>query len=141
MRKYVKKISWFCLGVNGLLFFPQITSASAPSNFKGVVLIVVEAIKALLPVIVILAFIYFLWGLTKYLKSEENRKGDAKSVMFRGLIVFFVISGLWGIINILTNTFIPTGGVHLPEITEIIQIDWSKETPELEKPTLKSPAN
>lgn len=122
----LKKTSSFCLGISFLLFSPVLTLASAPSNFAGVVVIVVEILTAILPVIVILAFIYFLWGLTKYLKSEDNKKEDAKSTMIRGIAVFFVISTIWGIIWLLTRTFIEPGGGNTPADFPITDTDWSK---------------
>ena len=128
-----KKTSSFCLGISSLLFFPMITLADAPTNFAGIVSITVEALKAVLPVIVILAFIYFLWGLTKYLKSEDNKKETAKNIMLRGMIALFVISGLWGIVWLLTRTFIEPSGANVPEGIDITDPDWSKET------SLKSP--
>ena len=132
VKENMQKLPFPYLSIGLLLFFPVITLA-APANFKDIVLIVVEILTAILPVIVTLTFIYFIWGLTQYLKSEDTKKDDAKGIMIRGLIALFVISGLWGIMRILTKTFIETEGVNVHEGVDIVDPNW-EEVVNLENP-------
>jgi hypothetical protein len=75
-----------------------------PSSFKDLIMIVVNLITAVLPVIILLALIYFLWGLTQYLKNAGENKEEAKSMMLSGIIGFFVMASVWGFIGILSGT-------------------------------------
>ena len=110
----------------GLIFsilFPFTTFSAAPADFKGVISIIVEILTATLPVIVLLAFLYFLWGLTQYLKAEKDKQAEAKSVMINGIIALFVMTCVWGFVWILTGTFIPDE-VHYPSSFSTTE-DWT----------------
>jgi len=120
-----KKIQILYMGLISLTFFPLVTTATAPADFKGVISIIVDILTAVLPVIVLLAFIYFLWGLTQYLKADKENQPEAKSNMINGIIALFVMVSVWGFITILTNTFVPLAGTHTPQISDIISNDWS----------------
>ena len=91
-----------------LLFviFPILTySAEEPRNFKGFIMIVVAIITAVLPVIVLLALLYFLWGLVQYLKNAGENRAEAQHMMINGVIGFFVMASVWGFVGILSATF------------------------------------
>ncbi|KKW43766.1 MAG: hypothetical protein UY97_C0010G0016 [Parcubacteria group bacterium GW2011_GWB1_57_6] len=76
--------------------------------------------NVLVPVLFAIAFIVFLWGAFYTFifgaNSEEVRE-KGKNLMLWGLIGFFVMVSIWGLVNILTgtvsfgNTSGPTGGV------------------------------
>ena len=93
-----------------LLFFfavsPVLTYSanSAPTNFKDAIYIVVGLITSVIPVIVLVAFIYFLWGLSQYLKNTGENRDDAKQMMISGIIGFFVMISVWGLVAILSST-------------------------------------
>lgn len=88
------------------VFCPVIANAAAsPTNFKDVVIIAVDILTALLPVVILLAFMYFFYGLAQYLKDEGQNKDEAKQIMLHGVIAFFVIASVWGLVAILTTTF------------------------------------
>jgi len=61
----------------------------------------------ILPLLVSLAVVFFLWGVTQYVinptSSEEREKGQ--QYMVWGLIGLFVIVSIWGLVSVLTNTF------------------------------------
>ena len=71
------------------------------------------------PVLFAVAFIVFLWGAfyTFILgANSEEVKEKGKNLMLWGLIGFFVMVSIWGLVNILTGTITfgnnngPTGG-------------------------------
>lgn len=58
-----------------------------------------------IPGIFLLAFVVFLWGVFKFIRSSSDTdKQDSKQFIFMGLIGLFVMVGVWGIIKILTTT-------------------------------------
>jgi hypothetical protein len=65
----------------------------------------------LVPVLFALAFIVFIWGafLTFIVgASSEETKDKGKNLMLWGLIGFFVMVSVWGLVNIMTSTFVTT---------------------------------
>src|SRR4051812_731630 len=62
----------------------------------------------LVPLIFALAFIVFLWGVFQYFiagAADEEKREGGKSLMIYGLIGFFVMVSVWGIVNLLLGTF------------------------------------
>ncbi|MEK7602135.1 MAG: pilin [Patescibacteria group bacterium] len=61
----------------------------------------------LVPLIFALAFIVFLWGVYRYLilgaDNEEKRQEGQKFIMY-GLIGFFIMISIWGIVNLLVGS-------------------------------------
>lgn len=73
----------------------------------------------LVPVLFAVAFIVFLWGAFQVFilgAQSEETKEKGKSLMLWGLIGFFVMVSIWGLVNILTgsvrfgNNAGPSGG-------------------------------
>ena len=105
MEKMIKKFNSVQFLLLLFMVFPILTYAvTTPTNFRGLVMIVVDLITAILPIIVLLAFIYFLWGLVKYLKDAGGNKDEATQMMLNGVIGFFVMASVWGFVNILVAT-------------------------------------
>lgn len=74
------------------------------SSFEEVIDIINSII---IPLIVGIAGIYFMVGVIKYVTSgdsEEGRKG-ARNMMIWGIIALFVMISVWGLVNILIDTF------------------------------------
>lgn len=70
----------------------------------------------LVPVLFAIAFIVFLWGITKaYILShgepEEVSKGH--KLILWGIIAFAVMISVWGLVNVVANTF-GLGGQFAP---------------------------
>lgn len=56
-----------------------------------------------------LAFLLFIWGVFKYFfgsgsSAEENRREGSKFILW-GIIAFAIMISVWGIVNVLVNTF------------------------------------
>ena len=54
-----------------------------------------------------LAIAFFFYGLAKYILNagDEEKKKEGKSIMIWGVIALFVMVSIWGIINVLADTF------------------------------------
>lgn len=58
------------------------------------------------PFIFALAFLVFIWGVFKYFingKDDAARK-EGKNLMLYGLLGFFIMVSVWGLVNILVNS-------------------------------------
>jgi len=72
---------------------------------------------SIIPLLMMLAFAAFLWGVVKYIfaAGDEEKRKDAKGIIFYGILGMFVLVAFWGIILIVTSTFdISTGGTIVP---------------------------
>ena len=110
------------LVVSGVLtaFALPLVSMAAINNVADAGSFVINTINnVVVPVLFAVAFIVFLWGVfyTFILgagSEEVNEKG--KNLMLWGLIGFFVMVSIWGLVNVLTGTISfgnnsgPTGG-------------------------------
>lgn len=71
-------------------------------------------VAAFLPLIFAAAFLYFLWGVFKFMQASDSKdKGQAKNRILMGLIGLFVMVSVWGIIKIVTNTLGIQAGVPM----------------------------
>jgi len=60
------------------------------------------------PLVFALAFIVFIWGIFQYFiqgGQDEEKREAGKSLMLWGLIGFFVMVSVWGLVHILIGTF------------------------------------
>jgi Type IV secretion system pilin len=74
-------------------------------NYTSAILGIVNAI--LVPVLMAIAFIVFLWGVYKYFilgAADEKSRTDGRQFTLWGVIGFVVILSLWGIVNIFMST-------------------------------------
>jgi uncharacterized membrane-anchored protein len=73
-------------------------------------------INSVIPMLVALAVAGFVYGIIQFYlnpDNEEKRKAG-KSFMFMGLVTLFVMVSIWGIVAILSNTFLPGTGSKNP---------------------------
>ena len=90
-------------------FALPLVSSAAINNISDVGSFIINTINNILvPVLFAVAFIVFLWGAFQAFilgaqSSDVKEKG--KNLMLWGLIGFFVMLSIWGLVNILTGTF------------------------------------
>ena len=84
---------------------------------------IASILNAVIPLIIGLAFVVFLWGIYKYVSSAsfEGKEGARQTIIY-GLIGLFVMLAAWGLVNILIATFFDgkAPGIVPPWIPEII---------------------
>ena len=69
-----------------------------------------DILNILIPVLVVLAIVYFIWGVITYViaSDEEAKKAGRNRIIF-GIIGLACIVAVWGLVNILISTFGLTG--------------------------------
>ena len=99
----------FIVGTSSLLLLslPLLARAQPPSDIEDFVDIILRTISnVLVPLIIGIAFIVFIWGVFRYfIYDTEEAKERGKDLMVYGLIGFVVIISIWGLVNLLVNTF------------------------------------
>ena len=75
-------------------------------NFLGSIIDFINSF--VIPFIWALAFIVFIWGVFQYFimgGANEEKREEGKKLVVWGIIAFFVMSSIWGIVNLFTGTF------------------------------------
>ena len=59
------------------------------------------------PIVIGLALLYFFWGLASYIFSSDDpeKKESGRNIMIWGVIALFVMVSVWGLVNVLADTF------------------------------------
>lgn len=89
------------------LLFPVLVSAQVRTVADVGSLVIGIINEILVPAIFAIAFIVFIWGVFQYFiggKQDEETRQKGKQLMIWGLIGFFVMVSVWGLVNILVNT-------------------------------------
>ena len=108
-------------------FAVPLVSLAAVNNLSDAGSFIINIINnVLVPVLFAVAFIVFLWGAFNTFilgSNDEEVKTNGKNLMLWGLIGFFVMVSIWGLVNILTGsvtfgnnatpTTVPTSGVQV----------------------------
>jgi hypothetical protein len=100
---------------------PLVSMAQSVNNLSDAGSFIINIINnVLVPVLFAVAFIVFLWGAFYtfiFGAQSEEVKEKGKNLMLWGLIGFFVMVSIWGLVNILTGTirFGNNSGVDTPD--------------------------
>lgn len=93
--------------IGAALAFPALAFAQVNSVQDAASFLIGLINNVAVPVVFALAFIVFIWGVFQYFivgAGNEEAKGKAQALMLWGLIGFFVMVSVWGLVSILTGT-------------------------------------
>ena len=115
MKKKLVVLSGFALGLAPIAAFAQIVTGGNPtkcvngttiSTIQGMLCKIGEILNALLPILIALGIVYFVYGVITYVVgSDEEAKKKGRDRIIYGIIGLAVIIGVWGLVKILGNTF------------------------------------
>jgi hypothetical protein len=113
MKKKLIVLSGFVMGLAPVAVLAQVTGGTPTactggqiSTLQGILCKVSEILNAVIPVLIALGVVYFIWGVVQYvISSDEVAKKTGRNRIIYGIIGLAVIIGLWGLVNILKNTF------------------------------------
>ncbi|MBI2120312.1 MAG: hypothetical protein HYT94_01665 [Parcubacteria group bacterium] len=87
---------------------PMFASAAVPTaatneslgSLVGIVNVMNTIINALLPFMMVLLFVYFFYGLAKYVLSsgDAEKAAEGKTIMIHGVIAIFIGVSIYGIV-------------------------------------------
>lgn len=82
-------------------------SGSTPKNLYELIMgtIVGGMLRPITYLIITLAIVIFLWGVFKFIRAEGDDKQSGRDFMLWGIIGLFVMLSVWGLVNVLRNTF------------------------------------
>ncbi len=110
MKKNLKnKLIVLSISAVGLALIPLFASAQVcnpTQNLGDILCKISKLINTVIPVLLALGVLYFVWGVVQYvMASEEEAKKKGRDRMIFGIIGLVVIVSMWGLVGILINTF------------------------------------
>ena len=101
MKKNVSKI-----GAVAVTFFTPVIAFAEGKDLKYLISVVTYYMNLFAGLIIGLAVLTFIWNIYNYFfKADVENKKEAGLYVLYSTVGFFVILSLWGLVNILTNTF------------------------------------
>jgi NADH:ubiquinone oxidoreductase subunit 2 (subunit N) len=95
--------------IGAMLALPALTFAAQINDIQGVGSTITDLINNVaVPVLFAIAFIVFIYGVFQFFilgAKDEEKQATGRSLMLWGLIGFFVMVSVWGLVNILVGTF------------------------------------
>lgn len=107
MKKIIFSVSLFLVP---LFVFADASVYTVVAHLK-------QIMDSIIPLLMMLAFAAFLWGVVKYIYAagDEEKRKEAKGIIFWGILGMFILVAFWGLIQIVTTTFgIELGGEITP---------------------------
>lgn len=95
-------------GFLGALLVPSIVFAqTAVKNVNDVLAFITNFINAVTPVIVGIAVFIIIVGIVRFIAAGEDpeKRKAARGFIVWGIVAVFIMISIWGLINILVNTF------------------------------------
>ena len=80
-------------------------------------------LNSVVPVLIALGVVYFVYGVVTYvIASDEEAKSTGRDRMIFGIIGMVAIVGMWGLVNVLKDTFglNNTSNIQLPTVPVVI---------------------
>ena len=114
MKKKLMVVSGFVLGLSPVIAFAQnVTTSnvttgcnSTVQSIGDILCKISQILGAVIPVLIALGVVYFVWGVVQYvISSDEEAKTAGRNRIIFGIIGLAVIIGMWGLVNVLTHTF------------------------------------
>lgn len=113
MKKNLQKLSI----VSVSLFTPMLAFAQAGIlNFLNQIQVIIAAV---IPILIGIALLAFMWGVIKYLFGGDKEQG--KQIMIGGIIALFVMTSIWGLVSIVRSTIVPDGSTNQLKSQDIPQ--------------------
>ena len=91
----------------GVLALPGVTFAQTQTGgLFDILYIISDLLSTVVPILVALAVVYFVYGVVMYVIADsEEAKTKGRDTIIFGIIGFAVIVSMWGLVQILVDTF------------------------------------
>ena len=80
--------------------------AHAQGGILGVMDLLIQTFTAIVPILLSLAVLVFLWGVVKFVAHAGDEKAveEGKTLMVWGMVGLFVMVGVWGIVGYIQSS-------------------------------------
>ena len=108
MIRFTPIISGLLLGLTPMLASAQIATTGSGGPFGELLKnIITFSNNVLIPFIIGLGFLVFVWGMFQYFiagGANDEKKKQGKSLMIYATLGFVIIVVFWGLVNLLANS-------------------------------------
>lgn len=82
-------------------------AVATPTDLTGIINLFTSIGLAVIPFLGAVAFLVFVWGVARFIKSAGSEKEvkDSKNLLIWGVVGLFVLVTIWGIIFFLQKEF------------------------------------
>ena len=118
--KKIKLVAFSLLTLTPLVALAQASPGicDALGGVSKIVCNINLVLGSILPVLVSLGVIYFVWGVVQYfIGDSEEAKTKGRDRIIYGIIGLAVIISVWGLVKIVTDTLVVGGGA--PDVTNL----------------------
>ncbi len=112
MKKKLGSLVGLAVGLSPIMALAQTTTygnlvtCGTVNNIGDVLCRIATILNTIIPVLIVLGVVYFIWGVVQYvIGGDEEAKTAGRDKMIYGVIGLVVIVGLWGLVAIVRNTF------------------------------------
>ena len=124
MKKIVLAAGAFLLPVITFAQSTSVTGAGAVTNADTLFRKINSILNAIIPILISIAVVYLVYAIVMYvIAGDEDQKKAGKSMIVYGVIGLFVILSIWGLVNILVNTFGLQNRVDPSKIPTVLPIN------------------
>lgn len=115
----MKRATFFFLAC---LFFPGYAIAQNFGYVIGFFDEVLKVLKAGMPALVGLAFVFFLWGVVRFISTSGDSADHAERGrgMVYGLVALFILISIWGIVVLMQNMLGADGDIGSITAPEVL---------------------
>jgi uncharacterized membrane protein YidH (DUF202 family) len=101
-----------------LLAVPRILYAAPVTDVTSLLSLVRDTLNSVVPVLVGLAVVIFLFGVVKYIQAgdQAEKRDEGRQFMLYGIVALFVMVSIWGLVNVLSSTLSLSNG--LPSVPQ-----------------------
>ncbi len=111
--KFCLTVFILCVVMLPVLSLAQTNAATAVkvcslkiNNIGDVICKIGDILNALIPVLVLLGVVYFVWGVISFMiGADEEQKTKGRNKIIYGIIGLVVIVGMWGIVGLVKSSF------------------------------------
>lgn len=87
------------------------------NSFEGLVGKIYSMLSSLVPLIVGLTVVVFLWGIFQLVRSNsEDTRADAIKVITFGVVALFIMVSVWGFVALLNSTIFGGSQIYIPQL-------------------------
>jgi uncharacterized membrane protein HdeD (DUF308 family) len=132
MKKFIKKTTFILLGLFlPVISFAQGAAGAVPTEGGGnrgrtamqILQQATEIIQNIIPIVIGLALLVFLWGVFKYIfAGDATAKKESIQYITWGIIALFVMVSIWGLVILLQKSFLGESDPSQPPQQEVDQL-------------------
>jgi multisubunit Na+/H+ antiporter MnhB subunit len=90
-----------------MFLFPFVVGAQGTVDAESILGTIQRILNIIIPLLITFAVAVFIYGVITYVMGKDDgTKEKGRNMMISGIIGLFVIVAMWGLVDVLSNTFL-----------------------------------